>query len=114
MRSSDSTAPVRAKDAAPDQPSRGSRAESQRPRREDETRSGERQKPARPHATDAWTDSPASNAQRRGPQEARAPEKEQRGKPQHAPKGDERLGFAENVPAFMRRPSRPVKVPGRG
>ncbi len=28
--------------------------------------------------------------------------------------GGDRLGFAENVPAFMRKPSRPAKVPGRG
>ena len=29
-------------------------------------------------------------------------------------KSNERLGFEENVPAFMRKSSRPLKVPGRG
>lgn len=66
----------------------------------------------RPRAADSWTDE--STAPRRAPVERRAAEKEQQPrKPQPAQRGDERLGFAENVPAFMRKPARPVKVPGR-
>ncbi len=34
--------------------------------------------------------------------------------PAPAQHGNDRLGFAENMPAFMRKPSRPTKVPGRG
>ena len=68
----------------------------------------------RPRAADTWTDEPAT-APRRAPPEGRTDEKEQQSrKPQPAQRGDERLGFAENVPAFMRRPARPIKVPGRG
>jgi superfamily II DNA/RNA helicase len=67
----------------------------------------------RPRAADSWTDEP--KAPHRAPSEGRTAEKEQQPrKSQPAQRGDERLGFAENVPAFMRRPARPVKVPGRG
>lgn len=73
------------------------------------------QRPRPAPAVDAWTDEPAP-AQRA----ARHDRPERREAPKEAPrkqqphKADERLGFAENVPAFMRKPSRPLKVPGRG
>ncbi|MBN9248753.1 MAG: DEAD/DEAH box helicase [Hyphomicrobium sp.] len=73
------------------------------------------QRPRPAPAVDAWTDEPAP-AQRT----ARHDRPERRDAPKEAPrkqqphKADERLGFAENVPAFMRKPSRPLKVPGRG
>jgi superfamily II DNA/RNA helicase len=69
----------------------------------------------RQRAADSWTDEP-KKAPRRSPSSGeRAPAvAEQARKPQPAQKADERVGFAENIPAFMRRPARPVKVPGRG
>lgn len=99
-----------------DQPSldhpRSEHARSEHPRRAEPGRRPQRPKPA----PDAWTDEPAS-AQRQARHER--PEKREAAKdaprrqqPSH--KGDERLGFAENVPAFMRKPPRPMKVPGRG
>jgi superfamily II DNA/RNA helicase len=72
---------------------------------------------ARGRTPDAWTDE-QPRAPRRGrsaerPAEARESAKPARPKaPQQ--KGDDRVGFAENVPAFMRKPPRPIKVPGRG
>jgi superfamily II DNA/RNA helicase len=84
-----------------------------RTRKRDNEQRGARQKSTQaPHAADAWTDMPASPAGR--PEEARDTAKEARRRAQPPHKGDDRLGFAENVPAFMRRPSRPLKVPGRG
>jgi superfamily II DNA/RNA helicase len=65
----------------------------------------------RQRAADSWTDEPKTP--RREPAEER-PSKDLRHKPQPASRSDERLGFAENVPAFMRRPVRPDKVRGRG
>ncbi|MBN9352856.1 MAG: DEAD/DEAH box helicase, partial [Hyphomicrobium denitrificans] len=67
----------------------------------------------RPRAADSWTDEPKA-PQRRGPAPERSPAAEPVRKPQPAPRHDERVGFAENIPAFMRKPSRPAKVPGRG
>jgi superfamily II DNA/RNA helicase len=51
---------------------------------------------------DNWTDEPKAKAPQSERPESRKPQQR-----------EERLGFAENVPAFMRRPSRPAKVPGR-
>jgi superfamily II DNA/RNA helicase len=73
------------------------------------------QKPApRPRADDSWTDAP--KAPRRVPSPERPPVAEQQParKPQPAARQNERVGFAENIPAFMRKPARPAKVPGRG
>lgn len=86
----------------------------ERARKQDNELRGARQKTTQraPHAADAWTDMPASPASRPGEAPDTAKETRRRAQPPH--KGDDRLGFAENVPAFMRRPSRPLKVPGRG
>ncbi|MBY0561802.1 DEAD/DEAH box helicase [Hyphomicrobium sp.] len=102
-----------------DQPSldhpRSEHARSEHPRRSAEpTRRPQRPKPA----PDAWTDEPAP-AQRHARHGHERPEKREAAreaprKQQPSHKGDERLGFAENVPAFMRKPPRPIKVPGRG
>jgi superfamily II DNA/RNA helicase len=65
-----------------------------------------------PPPADAWAE---PRSPRRGPPEGRDAKKEgqhRKSAPPH--KGHDGLGFAENVPAFMRKPSRPLKVPGRG
>ena len=75
-----------------------------------------RPKPAPRH--DNWTDAPRAaseqpaDRQDRSREKARAPAA-QRPAPQ-PPQGGERVGFAENIPAFMRKPPRPLKQPGRG
>jgi superfamily II DNA/RNA helicase len=120
-------------DRAPDRHARSERQkpaerrpERDRPRRQEQPIRGHDEQP--PHAelqraaprdrsADAWTDQP--RAPGRGPTSERPTETRQGSKEQHqkAPpphKADDRLGFAENVPAFMRKPSRPLKVPGRG
>ncbi len=103
--------PVQVRDEThAEQPQAPSRQAAQ-PRREQPPRSAPRRE--KPPA-DAWTDEP--KAPRRS---ERAPEKRQAAneQPHKSPppqKGGERLGFAENMPAFMRKPSRPIKVPGRG
>jgi superfamily II DNA/RNA helicase len=111
-------------------PSRGdadTRTERQQPR-SDQQRDGQREnrEPRRQRApkseqptVDAWTTT-EPRAERRSA-DGRRPENRQpapeRQRPQssapQAQKGGERLGFAENMPAFMRKPSRPAKAPGR-
>ena len=94
------------------QPAR-QQAKRERPPENEQPQRGKSQKPApRPRAADSWTDEP--KAPRRSPSSEHAQSAEPVRKPQQAPKGDNRVGFAENIPAFMRRPARPVKVPGRG
>jgi len=84
----------------------------QRPKREQRVRHADQQpQPGNPaprskSRADNWTDEPKAKAPRSAPQSER-PESRK-------PQRDERLGFAENMPAFMRRPSRPAKAPGRG
>lgn len=65
---------------------------------------------------DAWTDEPkpARRPERAPEKQRQAAQEQPRKAPPPAQKGGERLGFAENMPAFMRKPSRPMKVPGRG
>ncbi len=76
---------------------------------------------------DSWTDdaAPEANDQNGARRDARPARSEQSrsqstkpaSKPTHQTspqQGNDRLGFAENMPAFMRKPSRPTKVPGRG
>jgi superfamily II DNA/RNA helicase len=88
-------------------------AKRERPPEHEQPQRGRSQKPApRPRAADSWTDEP--KAPRRSPSSEHVPSAEPVRKQQQAPKGDSRVGFAENIPAFMRRPARPVKVPGRG
>ncbi len=97
---------------APRQEEQPEQAPQQAPQQAQAKRAGAPRPSRRPRAADSWTDEPT--APRRAPAERRAAEKEQPPrKPQPAQRGDERLGFAENVPAFMRKPARPVKVPGR-
>jgi superfamily II DNA/RNA helicase len=65
---------------------------------------------------DAWTDGPkAPRGSERQQEKRQANTQEQpRKSPPPPQRGGERLGFAENVPAFMRKLPRPMKVPGRG
>ncbi|MFT3730210.1 MAG: DEAD/DEAH box helicase [Hyphomicrobium sp.] len=65
---------------------------------------------------DAWTDQPRAPRRTEGTPEKRQPAHEQSRKSPPPPqqKSGDRLGFAENMPAFMRKPARPIKVPGRG
>ena len=71
----------------------------------------ERQPRARPARTEPRTDRPQPS-QGSARQERHAPPPS---KPAAAqPRGGERLGFADSIPAFMRKPSRPAKQPGRG
>jgi superfamily II DNA/RNA helicase len=94
-------------------PERGS--ERERPRRDEQPRGEQPQRSAsRPQpAADAWTDQP--RGQGRGGERPAEAREQHRNKSQPAHKGgDDRLGFAENMPAFMRKPPRPLKQPGRG
>jgi len=89
------------------------RAKRERPPQAEASPRGKPQKPSsRARAADSWTDEP--KAPRQSPSAERAPLAETPRKPQPAPRNPERVGFEENIPAFMRRPSRPAKVPGRG
>jgi len=89
-------------------------AKRERPRASEQPTRDKPQRPApRPRAADSWTDEPKA-APRRAPSVERPPAAEPTRKPQQAPRTDDRVGFAENIPAFMRKPSRPAKVPGRG
>jgi superfamily II DNA/RNA helicase len=94
---------------------RGQNRSSSRPRRERPQRSrhADDQQPT----VDAWTDEPkAPRRSERAPEKRSAPKEQPRKVAPTPPpqKGGDRLGFAENMPAFMRKPSRPLKVPGRG
>ncbi|HEY8195006.1 MAG TPA: DEAD/DEAH box helicase [Hyphomicrobium sp.] len=104
------------------QPQRERRPERDRPRSAEQPARDEQQRQPRPApraqpAADSWTDAPkAPRRQPSGERQAgsRDAAREPREKAIAAPrKGDDRLGFAENVPAFMRKPPRPVKAPGR-
>ena len=93
------------------------RPERDRPRREEQQPRHAEPKRSAPRApsSDAWTDEP--RAPRRGHSTEHQPEARNASKDQKTPrphKSNERLGFEENVPAFMRKSSRPLKVPGRG
>ena len=103
-------------------------ARSEKPRHPPrESRRDEQQREARPSQTprpprneppgDTWTDQPkpARKAQRADrPQETRdkARPVAQTKAPQQQQQGGDRVGFQENIPAFMRKPPRPAKVPG--
>ena len=60
-------------------------------------------KPQRQAPADSWADTPAKSESRRPQQPAPQPPQ-----PQQAA----RSGFAENIPAFLRKPPRPLKQPG--
>jgi superfamily II DNA/RNA helicase len=61
---------------------------------------------------DGWTDAPKQDQQRGAGERSRQPQAKPA--PAQAPRSGDRLGFAENMPAFMRKPPRPLKQPGRG
>jgi len=99
------------------------RPERERPQREEQPIRGREEQPPqaepqrsapRDRGADAWTDEPRTP--RRGPAAERPREASKDSHPKTSPphKSDDRRGFAETVPAFMRKPSRPLKVPGRG
>jgi superfamily II DNA/RNA helicase len=96
-----------------EQPRPPSRQAAQ-PQSERPARSSARHNQRQPQV-DAWTDEPRKPRRPESTPEKRQSTEEQARKSAPPPqKGGERLGFAENVPAFMRKPSRPMKVPGRG
>jgi superfamily II DNA/RNA helicase len=100
--------PARSEQQAPDRPAR----QAAQPRREQPQRGPRRNEQP---TIDAWTDEQKSprRSERSGEKRQAAPE-QQRKSPPTQQKGGDRLGFAENIPAFMRKSSRPLKVPGRG
>ncbi|MFN0217781.1 MAG: DEAD/DEAH box helicase [Hyphomicrobium sp.] len=66
---------------------------------------------------DAWTDTPQPRQQGNGAQQGRGTDRsrQQPSKgPAPEPRGGDGLGFADSMPAFMRKPPRPLKQPGRG
>ena len=68
---------------------------------------------------DAWTDGPAPNEQKpreRSQQQphAKPPRSPEPKSPNANPPANQRVGFADSVPAFMKKPPRPLKQPGRG
>ncbi|MFA5955832.1 DEAD/DEAH box helicase [Hyphomicrobium sp.] len=115
-------APVRAEQPA-DRPARNSEQRADQPRRERQPHREQAKRERAPSdqpTVDAWTDEPkAPRRSERTPEKRQAAQEQPRksAPPQKAPapqKGGDRLGFAENIPAFMRKPPRPMKVPGRG
>ena len=84
-----------------------------RPDQRHESPRGERppqhhqQRPQRDARPDSWTDAPKHAAKTQPAQD-----KGKQQKPQQQ-QGD-RIGFADSMPAFMRKPPRPLKQPGRG
>lgn len=110
-RSRQETSRPRGEEGKPRQHARGERSErgghsergSERGGRGDERRQQPAPKQAAP--ADSWTDQPRKEK----PASAAKP-----AEPAAKPKQGERLGFAENIPAFMRKPARPLKQPGRG
>jgi superfamily II DNA/RNA helicase len=91
-----------------------------RTQREDQPRPAQAERaPQRSRAPDAWTDERQPKRRDHADTEAHAAKqcapRNGRSKPAPQHKKDERLvGFAENIPAFMRKPPRPLKQPGKG
>ncbi|MGQ0457418.1 MAG: DEAD/DEAH box helicase [Hyphomicrobium sp.] len=84
---------------------------SDQPKRADTDPRNDRPQRERAPRHDAWTDGPKPGP-RQGGDRPRQPESKA---PAHDPRGGgDRLGFAENMPAFMRKAPRPLKQPGRG
>jgi superfamily II DNA/RNA helicase len=87
----------------------------ERPRQgEQPQRLGSQRQALHPRAADSWTDEPKAPRYPSPTVERSENDGRRKPQPQSARRGEERRGFAENVPAFLRRPARPVKVPGRG
>ncbi len=76
-------------------------AQPRDPQRQQPPRSSRPQREARP---DSWTDAPP-------PRQERKPAAERNAHPAPPAQQGARTGFAENIPAFMRKPSRPLKQP---
>ncbi len=120
-------APEQPRDVRQVQPERAQRPERQtRPERSEQPKQnrGEQPRdtemreprggrPPREPRADSWTDSPKPERSGGQPQHSEKP-RNQPPKPQQQQGGDRGVGFAENVPAFMRKPPRPLKQPGRG
>ena len=87
-----------------------------RPEHRSEPRSDKPQRGGREARHDAWTDAPKKSGRDDAP---RAPHGRDKSKPLQAkapaqqPARDT-VGFADSMPAFMRKPPRPLKQPGRG
>ncbi len=99
----------------PEKPRAPSRQEA-KPRRAPNRQADREQQPNREQPTvDAWTDERPRAPRRndRAPEKRQAAQEQPQRKSPPPQKGGERLGFAENMPAFMRKPPRPIKVPGR-
>ena len=89
----------------------------QEARQPQDTRPEQRQPREKRH--DAWTDGPPrqdQKSQRDKPQQANAkpPRTPEPKSPNANPPANQRVGFADSVPAFMKKPPRPLKQPGRG
>lgn len=97
----------------PQQQNRPQRSEQPRHEPRKDPPRGERQpqqqqRQPRDARADSWTDAPKGD---RGPK-SQGQDKGKQEKPQQQ-QGD-RIGFADSMPAFMRKPPRPLKQPGRG
>ena len=97
-----------------DRQSRADRPENQTTQRNaprsDRPQQQQQQRPPREARPDSWTDAPKpERGQKSKPQEQA---KQQTAKP--AQQHGDRIGFADSMPAFMRKPPRPLKQPGRG
>ncbi|MBK9079409.1 MAG: DEAD/DEAH box helicase [Hyphomicrobium sp.] len=89
------------------------RARSEQQPRDADKRAPRGERPHREPRADSWTDAPKPERGNSQPQRSEKP-RNQPPKPQQQQGGDRGVGFAENVPAFMRKPPRPLKQPGRG
>ncbi|MET0432038.1 MAG: DEAD/DEAH box helicase [Hyphomicrobium sp.] len=101
--------------AAAEQPQRPVINREAAPAQQQPRRTPQRSAPREQPAVDAWTDEPkAPRRSERSPEKRQPPQEQPRRTSPPPQKGGDRLGFAENMPAFMRKPPRPLKVPGRG
>jgi len=67
-------------------------------------------RPQRERRPDSWADAPAKPEGKKPPDTSRAPQ----AKPAVQPQSGGKVGFAENIPAFLRKPPRPLKQPPGG
>ena len=98
------------------------RRASEQPRSSEGERAARSERPTSPRRDarhDAWTDAPKPQRQdaarnERQPESRDKPRPAQPRAPSPQQQSGDRVGFQENMPAFMRKPSRPLKQPGRG
>ncbi len=104
--------PEHSRDSRREQP-RGPQAgpSSSKPAAQPADRPGRTAGRAKEPRHDAWTDQPR-NDRKEAPREK--PRSTQPRAPSPEQQSGDRVGFQENMPAFMRKPSRPLKQPGRG